>query len=476
MTRDEFQAIYDQGPEATFAWVQNLRQALDRLTTRVQELEERLKKDSHNSSKPPSSDGLAKKPKSLRKQSGKQTGGQLGHPGATLCLVDEADQIVLHSPSVCSGCGATLEATPASGFQRRQVHDLPSLSLVVCEHRALEKTCPRCQARTRATFPATLSQPVQYGPGVQALSVYLQQYQLLPFERTRQLLSDLFGGSLSEGTLAGFLKTCYERLAPIEAAIKAAITEAEVGHFDETGVRIEKRLHWLHSAGTQMLSFFAHHQRRGKQALDAIGILPAFTGTAMHDAFSSYFGYEDCAHALCNAHLLRELRFVAEQGGQPWAGKMIELLLTMKQRVDATRVEGERHLSTAGLNDLEARYQALVSEGLAANPAAPAWGKRGRTKQSAAHNLLQRLDLHRGSVLAFLYHFCVPFDNNLAERDLRMVKVRQKVSGCFRSSEGASWFCRIRGYISTLRKQGKDVLGALQSVFAGSPYMPALTG
>ena len=274
------------------------------------------------------------------------------------------------------------------------------------------------------------------------------------------------GTSLSEGTLANTLVTCYERLAPVEAAIKQALTETEVAHFDETGARIQNKLNWLHTVGTDSLTFYAPHQKRGRAALDAIGVLPAFTGCAMHDAFSSYFGYEGCAHALCNAHLLRELIALIEQTKQSWPGKMSDLLLEIKQAVDRTKAQGGMHLSSACLNDFEVRYQALVAEGLAANPPPRPSGKRGRTKQSAAKNLLDRLDAHRASVLAFLYHFAVPFDNNLAERDLRMVKVRQKVSGCFRSQEGAAMFCRIRGYISTLRKQGKDVLSALQSVFA----------
>ena len=476
MTRGEFQALYERGPNATFAAFQSLLQRLDALTARVQELEERLGKDSHNSSKPPSSDGLKKKPKSLRAKSGNPPGAQPGHPGTTLCLVEEPNQITPHSPAACSGCGTDLSQVPVCGFERRQVHDLPPLSLLVTEHRALSKVCPRCQRNNQAAFPEAVPQPVQYGQRLKALCVYLQQYQLLPFARTRELLGDLLGTSVCEGTLANALSTCYERLAPVEAAIKEAVTQADVAHFDETGVRIAEQLHWLHTAGTASLTFYAPHQKRGKVALDAIGVLPAFSGWAMHDAFSSYFGYAGCGHALCNAHLLRELIAIQEQTGQPWSGKMIGLLLEVKQAVDTAKSAGATHLPGACLNDFEARYQGLVAQGLALNPAPAPSGKRGRTKQSAAKNLLDRLDAHRQSVLAFMHHFAVPFDNNLAERDLRMVKVRQKVSGCFRSAEGASEFCRIRGYLSTLRKQGYHVLSALQSVFAGNPYMPALTG
>lgn len=237
MTRDEFQALYERGPDATFAVFQNLLQQLDTLTARVKELENRLGKDSHNSSKPPSSDGFKKKPKSLRAKSGNKPGAQPGHPGTTLYLLEEPDQLVLHSPARCWGCGTSLRETPACRFERRQVHDLPPLSLLVTEHRALSKVCPHCQLNNQAAFPEAVAQPVQYGQGIKALGVYLQQYQLLPFARTRELLGELLGTCVCEGTLANALCTCYERLAPVEAAIKEAITQAEVAHFDETGAR-----------------------------------------------------------------------------------------------------------------------------------------------------------------------------------------------------------------------------------------------
>ncbi len=487
MTREEFQTIYDQGPDATFALFQNMQQALAVLSTRLSELEARLSKanypkDSHNSSKPPASDGFngfKRTPKSLRHRSGQKSGGQPGHPGTTLCPADQPNEIVLHDPSTCSECGACLEGVAPAGGERRQVHDLPPLSLQVIEHRALHKVCPVCRKRTVARFPAGVTQSVQYGPRVKALCVYLQQYQLLPFERTQELLADLLGCPVSEGTLFNSLAACHERLAPVEASIKRTLQEAQVGHFDETGVRIQKKLHWLHTAGTTSLTFLSAHAKRGQEAMDAIGILPAFSGTAVHDAFTSYFGY-GCAHSLCNAHLLRDLTFIQEQGQspgqmpQPWAEGMSTLLLSIKADVAAAQTGGQSHLSSCALTTFEAQYQALVAEGLSANPARAPSGKRGRAKQTPARNLLLRLMAHREAALAFMFHFAVPFDNNQAERDLRMVKVRQKVSGCFRSAEGAAMFCRVRGYLSTLRKQGIPVLTALQSVFAGYPIMPNL--
>jgi transposase len=484
MTRTEFQSVYEQGPDACFALFQQMLTAMQALTDRVAQLEEQLAKadplkDSHNSSKPPSSDGLRKVPKSLRTKSGNKPGGQPGHPGTTLCLSEQPDLTLSCTPTTCTGCGASLDGVAPVAYERRQVHDLPPLRLQVTEHRASVVVCPTCQTRTTALFPANVSQPVQYGSQIKALCVYLQEYHLLPFARTQELLADLFGTSLSEGTLLNTLAACHARLAPVEAAIKEAVQQAEVGHFDETGVRVQKKLHWLHTASTPSLTYLACHAKRGQEAMDAIGVLPGFTGTAVHDAFVSYTGYE-CAHALCNAHLLRELIFLQEQAQaakqvqHPWAGEMITLLLSIKSAIETAQAEGHSHLCAPALTEFEAQYQTLVTAGLAANPSRAPSGKRGRTKQSPARNLLMRLDTQREAVLAFMCHFAVPFDNNLAERDLRMTKVHQKVSGCFRSMEGAAMFCRIRGYLSTLRKQGIPLLTALQSVFRNEPVMPHL--
>ena len=482
MTRDEFQAIYDSGPDACFALVQQMQATIQALAARVEELtaqvaqlQERLNKDSHNSHKPPSSDAFARKPKSLRPKSNKPSGGQPGHPGTTLCLSDQPHQIVEHSPAVCSGCGGSLAEVTAEGCERRQVHDLPPLALEVTEHRTLCKRCPICRTATAAAFPAGVSQPVQYGPGVRTLCVYLQYHHLLPYERTQQLLWDLFGAAPCEGSLAHFGTLCHERLSEAEAAIQEAILAAPVVHFDETGVRIAKKLHWLHVAGTEQFTFYAPHAQRGKPAFEAIGVLPGFRGTAVHDAWASYWGYP-CAHALCNAHLLRELTGLQEQKHQPWAAQAIALLGEIKQTVEAAKAAGASALTPVQCRFFEARYEYVLHWGRVANPAPPvaASPKRGRPKQSAAQNLLERMARHRVSVLAFLYDFSVPFDNNLAERDLRMIKVHQKVSGCFRSFSGAAQFCRIRGYLSTLRKQGVDVLAALRRVFAGDPFIPVV--
>jgi transposase len=480
LTRDEILAVCRRGLEAVVALIEELlaqraahEKQIAALSARITELEHQLHKDSHNSHKPPSSDGLAKKIRSLRQRTGKKPGGQPGHPGATLRLVEAPDEVIRHSPAACTVCGTCLADTPEIGFERRQMHEIPPLTRVVTEHRALRKVCPVCQTVTSGAFPPEVSQAVQYGDRLKATAVYLQDYQLLPFARTCELLEDLCGVALSEGTLASAQAACYVALAPVEAAIKDALTAAHLAQFDETGLRIEAKTHWLHVAGTPTLTFYAHHPRRGPLALEAIGILPGFRGTALHDCWSAYFAYP-CAHALCNAHLLRELIAIHEQTEQPWAGQMIELLLKIKTAVAAARAAGAPHLEPVVREAFEARFQELLSAGWQANPPAPRTGRRGPIKQSPARNLLGRLDKYHRAVLAFMDDFAVPFDNNLAERDLRMVKVRQKISGCFRSPAGASYFCRIRGYISTLRKQGDHVLTALQSVFSGKLYMPRL--
>jgi transposase len=484
MTRDEILAVYAAGPEAVVRLVQALLLEIERLDrktthleTRFQELEHRLRKDSHNSHKPPSSDGFArgKKPKSLRGKSGKPSGGQPGHPGQTLLPVEKPDEFCLHAPSACAHCGTSLEAVVPCATERRQVFDLPKLSLLVTEHEAQTKRCPRCQHCTSSAFPAGVTQATQYGPDLLALSVYLQTYQLLPFARTQELLQDLFGASPCQGTLARALGAASQRLGPMEEQIRRAIHQAPVVHFDETGIRAEAKLVWLHTASTEQLTFYAMHPKRGREALDALGVLPGLQGVSVHDAYASYLCYP-ARHALCNAHLLRELIALEEQTDQRWTTALIQLLREMKTHVETARAAAEDTLEPALCSALRARYDALLAEGRAGNPPLPRTRKVGRRKQTPAQNLLDRLERHAEAVLAFLYDFAVPFDNNLAERDLRMVKVQQKISGGFRSAEGAVIFCRIRGYISTLRKQDLHVLSALQSVFLGMPLMPQLQG
>lgn len=482
LSRDEIRILYDAGPEAMVALVEQLlktQAALEEqvkvLTAEVQTLKDQLNKDSHNSSKPPSSDGPAKRPhpRSLRGRSGKPSGGQKGHSGQTRLLVDDPDVVIPHLPGVCGCCGHPLTAVPEVGRERRQVIEIPQPRPEVAEHQAVQKRCPKCQSLTAGEFPPEVTQPVQYGPRTKAVAVYLQTYQLLSYERTVEALQDLFGVCPSEGTLATAQQTAYTQLEGVEQAIRAALRKADVAHVDETGVRVAGHTAWVHVFCTTCLTFYAHHAQRGAAALEAIGLLPNFAGRRVHDAWASYLNLPGL-YALCNAHLLRELIGLYEETGQAWVQKLIRLLLSMKAAVADARTAGQTTLSPKQLAGFEAAFSRFVNEGLRANPPPKPTGKRGRPKQTPTRNLLDRLVTHRAAVLAFLHDFRVPFDNNQAERDLRMLKVKQKVSGCFRSPDGANYFCRIRGYLSTLRKQGYSILDGLTSLFEGQPYMPRL--
>ena len=474
LTREEIQALYQQGPDAVIDLVNTLQDTVAVLTARVKQLEDRLGKDSHNSSKPPSSDGFKKpNPKSQRGKRNRRSGGQKGHPGRTLEFADKPDTTVVHHPQFCQDCGAPLGEVPPTATERRQVFDLPPMALVVTEHQVQTCCCPACGKTNQAPFPEAVSQPVQYGPGVKALTTYLMHYQLLPYQRVVTLMDDLFGAPLSEGTLFGATQQAHKALASVEAKIVEALKKAPHAHFDETGQRIGGKLHWLHVTSTARLTYYKSHAKRGKAALEAIGILPEFTGRALHDGWSAYRGY-DCRHGLCNAHHLRELTAVFEQQQQAWAGQMKALLLEIKKAVELAQEQGRPRLHPLQECRFLGRYRTLLKAGYKANPPPASSGKRGRDKQGDARNLLLRLDQGQEAVLAFMTDFSIPFDNNQAERDLRMMKVKQKVSGGFRSQDGADAFNRIRGYLSTLRKQGQKVLSALHDVFSGHPLMPDL--
>ena len=455
-----------------------LREQVTALLTRVQELEARAAKDSHNSGKPPSTDGLKRRTKSLRKSSGKKAGGQLGHRGETLHLVATADAVVEHRPAVCAACQAALDEEDGAavvGRERRQVQELPAVRLRVTEHRALRVRCPRCHAVSVGAFPEEAPSRAQYGPQLRALAVYLVEEQLVPLGRVQQLLRDLVGVRLGRGTLVRWIQQASRVLAPVEAEVTAALRQAPVLHSDETGVRRGGTLAWVPVASTATLTRYAVHAKRGSEATDAMGILPDFTGVSVHDGWKPYQRYTQCRHALCAIHHLRELTFLEEQYHQPWASDLKRLLLEMKAATDQARSEGLRQLSAAGRAAFVARYQAILAAGHAANPPPERRPRqRGRVKQTPARNLLERLWLGQAQVLAFLDDLTIPFDNNQAERDLRVLKMQQKVSGCFRSDPGADAFARLRGYLATLRKQGQPLFAALQTIFFGRPLYPAL--
>jgi transposase len=448
------------------ARVVDLSAQVAELTAKVAELQGRLAKNSRNSSKPPSADGLNKpKPKSLRPRGEKPTGGQPGHVGSTLKRVAQPDRIETHDPvSVCAVCHCPLG--PAIVVETRQVFDLPPLQYEVTEHQVREVQCA-CGAVHRGTFPAAVSAPVQYGPRSKAAVVQLTHHHMLPLARTGELMGDLFVLPMSDATVLAIQTEAQERLAPTVAAIGEALIAAPVAHADETGMRVAAKLHWMHVLVTPLLTWLGAHPKRGKSAFDALGLLIAFTGTLIHDGWKPYRELA-CKHGLCNAHHLRELTYVFEQMGQAWAKCLIDLLVAACHEVAAAGAP----LPAERIADYRADFDRILTIGEAANPRAPPSGKRGRTKQSKALNLIDRLRCYADDVWRFMTDPGVPFSNNLAEQAVRMPKVKQKVSGGFRTAGGLETFCTIRSYLATLHKQGTNLFHALTLTFQGSPPQP----
>ena len=441
----------------------------------IQKLRDELAKNSSNSSKPPSSDGLKKpRTRSLRKKGQRALGGQAGHKGNTLTRVEEPDYVESHSVMSCPHCQTGLSEEEVTGYEKRQVFDVPPVRIEVTEHQAEIKHCPGCGQQVKGVFPAHVTQPTQYGPRLKAQASYLNNYHFIPLSRTEELLTDFYGGSPSEPAVIAANSQLVAHIAPSLASIRQQLIAAAVAHFDESGMRVEGKLHWLHVASTPKLTHYHVHRKRGQIGMKAGDVLPHFQGGAVHDHWASYLKFDACQHYFCNAHHLRELQFIEEQYQQPWAPEMAQLLLDIKAEVEATP-EPATSLPPERLAYYEAEYDKLIAAGLAANPLpdVPPPKKRGRRKQSPPKNLLDRLAKHKSGVLAFMYDFRVPFDNNLAERDVRMVKVKQKVSGAFRTQQGADTFCAIRSYISTARKQGGNVIDAMYDAFVGQPFMPS---
>lgn len=439
---------------------------------KIKDLENRLSKNSRNSSKPPSGDGLNKpSPKSRREKSGKASGGQNGHVGHTLKQVATPDIIETYKVDVCVGCHQSLVDVKAKGYEARQEFELPPLKVVVTEHRAEIKDCA-CGKRNKATFPLSISQPVQYGNRAKAMITYYTQTHLLPFARTQEILRDIHGLPLSQGTIYNTNYRCYVELAPFDAEVKKHIEVSSLAHFDETGMRSEKQLYWLHVASTPKLTYYALHKKRGQEAMEDIGILPTFKGRAIHDHWKSYFNYA-CDHGLCNAHHLREFVFHEERYGQSWCKKMADCLLSIEEEAEKRKAMGFSSFDPLRLKCLEWCYDKILKDGLKEIPSPlDKKSRRGRSKQHASKNLWDRLSIFKNEVLAFMYDFSVPFTNNQAEQDIRMAKTKQKISGSFRSLLGGQIFARIRSYISTTKKQGHNTLDALVDVFQGAAFMP----
>src|SRR3954451_23883199 len=431
------------------------------LRERIAELERRLGLNSGNSGKPPSSDGLKKPPRvgNLRQPSGKQTGGQPGHPGKTLRRTETPDTTVDHYPQACTA----LTAAMATDHVARQVFDFPEpRPLVVTEHRAHTCRCAACGRQTRAAFPDEVTAPVQYGTRVAAFVLYLLHYQLLPEKRLAEAMADLFGVTLVTATIARISRDAARRCQSFADAVRDQVAAAPVKHLDETGFRIGGKTQWLHIASTVPLTFYRISPKRGS-------LLANVTGSVVHDHWKPYYTLEGVLHALCNAHHLRDLKALVEIEKEDWARRMQRLL---RRACHATNLARERGVPLKpGLIALFERWHdTILADGLAFHDAQPALvravgeGKRrGRPPRRVGHNLLLRLSLRKQDVLRFLTNPLVPFSNNLAERDGRMMKLRQKISGGFRSMEGAMEFAVIRSLLSTARKQGWDILQTLNA-------------
>jgi transposase len=470
MTREKARKIFQLGEEAVVDLLVRLSAAIEHLQIRNNQLENQLAKDSHNSHKPPSSDGFkkVKRTKSLRKKSDRRPGGQEGHQGHHLRKVAEPDHIEYHhTPKNCS-CGRSLENKQPERFEKRQVFDLPKIQIEITEHRAEVKTCD-CGVTHTAIFPQSVDYPVQYGPRIKSVTVYLMNYQHLPYNRTCEAIEDLFNHKLSPGSLYNFNATCYNNLEKTEEIIKEQIISSPVIHNDESGMYVNKDRLWLHSTGTEYFTYYACHPKRGREAMDDIGILPVFKGTSVHDFWNPYLSYDNCLHGLCGAHHLRDLNYIHECYSQSWAKEMRKLFCKIKEKVESVN-EYCNQLDDKTVSKFQKQYQKIINDGYGANPPPKREKqKRGRPKRGEPLNLLDRFQNYPEKVLAFMHDFNVPFDNNLAERDIRMMKLKQKISGTFRNIQGARFFCRIRGYLSTVKKQKLKALQAIMSVFENRP-------
>ncbi len=463
MKREEAEAIYDQGKEAVVDFILEL-------VNRIEKIESQLKKNSKNSSKPPSTDGFNKPPRtrSQRKKTNKKSGAQKGHKGNTLRMIDNPDIIEELELAICPCCGDSLENSNNNGCEKRQVFEIPPMEVKITEYRSIIKKCSKCGTTSKHAFPDNVTHKTQYGNRLRSIAVYFRNYELIPVERTAEMFNDLFSIPLSEGTIVNATKKISSMLEGFREWVSDRLINSDVVNFDETGININGKLHWLHGASTPLLTYHYTHPKRGSEAIDAMNILPNFTGTAVHDHWKPYFSYKNCSHALCNAHHLRELTFIAEQYNQKWADKMIKFLVDVKNSVEIA-CKTDDFFESDHIKKFERKYKRILKEGFDLNPP-PEQSKikkRGRPKRGKILALLDRLKKYQKEVLGFMYDFKIPFDNNLAERDIRMMKVQQKISGLFRTKDGADQFNLIRSFISTAKKQNYSILNSIEDIFNG---------
>jgi transposase len=447
-----------------------LREQLAAVRSQVADLAAQVKTNSRNSSKPPSSDGLAKPaPKSLRGKSGRRPGRPEGQPGATMELTDHPDKTVRHRPARCGCCGKSLKKAPVTAVERRQVIDIPPVKAVTTEHQMMTVRCG-CGCETKAQAPDGVTAPVQYGPRIMGTGIYLWHGQFLSRDRAGQALSEMFGCAPSPGALAAAAKKTAGLIAPALQAITRHLIACEVVHFDETGFRTAGRLAWVHSASWGKFVLVTVHAKRGKDGMKAAGVLPFFRGIAVHDAWKPYDTFDEVAgHALCGAHVLRELAAVTETGTAPdkaWAQQAIDALLALDEAAGAARTAGQAAIDPETRRKHEDWYRQAAATGIALNA-----GRTGKL-QKKRHALATRMQDREADYLRFARDLRVPFTNNRAEQDIRMAKLRIKISGCMRSMTGAEEFCAIRSYLATAARHSISALDALTSAFQGQPWIP----
>ncbi|MDE3213428.1 MAG: IS66 family transposase [Bacteroidota bacterium] len=446
---------------------------IESLMARINELENNQKKNSSNSSKPPSTDmGKVMRTRSLRGTSGKKPGGQTGHTGHTLKSISTPDWVEVCRVEKCSNCGKDISSQEAWGYEARQVFDLPVMRLWVTEHRREIKSCPCCKGVTRGSFPAAVAQPVQYGPQVQKLAVYFSNYQLIPYKRTSQIFEDLLGHRISEGSLVKMTHRIAGKLNGFIGQLKEQLLQQPVLHADETGYYYQGARNWLHVLTTEQHTLYMPHEKRGREAMEAMGVLSGYEGTLIHDFWKAYNDYR-CSHGLCNIHHQRDLTFCEEMENSRWAAAMKQLLSDLSEKVSKAKGENKNRLRPNQLSRWSNKYDRLIASGWREHPPPERrTAKRGAIKKSKTQNMIKRFADYKEWVLAFAHDFCVPYGNNLAEQAIRMMKVKQKISGCFRSKSGAQDFATIRSYISTTQKQGIPILKALECAIAGNPLAP----
>jgi len=447
---------------------------LQALQDRVDELERRLGLNSSNSSKPPSTDSAFEPKAKTTSNTKRKAGGQKGHVGNNLKMVEHPDVVIVSSPQVCRDCGASLADTKSCRVASRQVFDLPVLKIEVSEYQVHAKQCPCCKTMSKGSFPEDITAPTQYGKRFDAAISYLSIHQMLPYERITQVIEDLFGHPISEGVILNALTRVEENLSSFHTAAKKALVNANVLHADETGINVRGVLHWTHIAISENAAACLLHPKRGVEAMKEMGILPSYNGMLIHDHWKPYESIEGSfEHAFCNAHHLRELKRVSEQDHQRWSEDMSKLLMSAHQKVTYAKAHAKEALSPRMIKRFNTWYDTIVTSAHVYHAVSQKEaGKRGRLKQTFAKNLLDRLIKYKDETLRFITHFNVPFTNNAAEQGLRMMKVKEKISGCFMSQKGGRIFMNIYAYILTVKKNGVNILQALLDAMYGKPFMP----